>query len=116
VQQVVRYSGTNAFRFHPMVVRALAKPSEQGFPVSLTDTSGASFRFDPDSISKGLASYLTGFEQHNDKFGTAHFRIKDTRLPLEQLAVAAWVEDIRTHRAVAAAYVSLQAQTEKAAR
>lgn len=116
VQQVVRYSGTNAFRFHPMVVRALAKPSEQGFPVSLTDTSGASFRFDPDSISKGLASYLTGFEQHNDKFGTAHFRIKDTRLPLEQLAVAAWVEDIRTHRAVAAAYVSLQAQTKKAAR
>jgi len=116
VQKVVRYSGSNAFRFHPMVVRALAKPSELGFPVSLTDTSDASFRFDPDSISKGLASYLTGFEQHNDKFGTAHFRMKDTSLPLDQLAVTAWVEDLRTHRVVAAAYVPLQAQAKKAAR
>lgn len=112
VQQTVRYSGENGVRFHRMVVRALAKPSTEGFPIGVTGSSTASFTFDSAAISQALGTYLTAFEHHNEKFGIAHFLMKDTSLPLNQLAVAAWVEDPKTHHVVAAAFVPLQPQAQ----
>lgn len=111
LQQTVRYSGENGVRFHHMVVRALAKPVAEGFPINLTGSSTASAAFDPATISQSLETYLTAFEHHNSKFGTAHFLMKDTTLPLDQLAVAAWVEEPKTHHIVAASFVPLQPQS-----
>ncbi len=116
VEKEVRYSGENGVRFHSMVVRSMAKPSELGFPVSFTGVSGASASFDPAAISEGLSAYLTAFEKHNTRFAVTHFLMKDTHLPLQDLAVVAWVEDPVTHHVVAAAYVPLNAPAQEASR
>ena len=117
VQREVRYSGENGIRFHAMVVRDLAKPTADAFPVALTGPSTASFTFDPAAVSSSLSKYLADFAQHNDRFGAPHFLTTDTTLPLDQLAVAAWVEDLISHRVVAAAYAPLGGSgTEQASR
>ncbi len=105
VQREVRYSGENGMRFHSMVVRSLAKPSTEGFAVAMTGQSTAAAAFDPVAVSASLQAYLAGFAQHSERFGTTHFLPYDTRLPVESLGVAAWVEDVTAHRVVAAAYL-----------
>ena len=107
VQQEVRYSGENGIRFHPMVVRDLARPTADAFPVALSGTSSASASFDPAIVSANLSKYLADFAQHNDRFGSPRFLSTDTSLPLNQLAIAAWVEDLTSREVVAAAYTPL---------
>jgi len=116
VQKEVRYSGENGIRFHSMVVRSIAKPSPDGFSVASAGHSGAAFTFDPASVSASLAKYLDAFAKHDDRFGATHFLITDTSLPLDRLAVAAWVEDPKTHKVVAAAFAPIGGSTQKAAR
>jgi hypothetical protein len=116
VQKEIHYSGENGVRFHSMVVRAVAKPSVEGFPVAFKGSSTASFTFDPAAVSASLSKYLADFAQHSERFGTIRFRMTDTSLPMEQLAVAAWVEDTVTHHVVAAAFVPVEAPTQEATR
>ncbi|HEX4154268.1 MAG TPA: hypothetical protein VHY48_01525 [Acidobacteriaceae bacterium] len=115
VQQDVRYSGENGIRFHSMVVRSLARPSAEGFPVAVTGESHASFSFDPAAVSAALGKYLAAYAQYNDRFGVVHFLSTDTSLT-GPLAVAAWVEDPATHNVLQAAFVPLNATTQEAAR
>jgi hypothetical protein len=116
VQREVRYSGENGIRFHSMVVRQVAKPAAEGFPVASSGAFAAAFRFDPAAVSAGLRKYLADYSAHNERFGTAHFLMTDTSLPLNELGVAAWVEDPKTHHVVAAAYVPVSAGAQEAAR
>ena len=117
VQREVRYSGENGIRFHSMVVRDLAKPTADAFPVALTNSSSAAYTFDPAAISAALGTYLADFSRHSDRFGTLRFLSTDTALPTDDLAVAAWVEDLSSHQVVAAAYTPLAGSpTEQAAR
>ncbi|HEV2575913.1 MAG TPA: hypothetical protein VGU25_01770 [Acidobacteriaceae bacterium] len=115
VQKDVRYSGENGIRFHSMVVRALAKPSTDAFPIASTGGSNASFTFDPAAVSDTLSKYLAEYQKHNASFGPVHFLMTDTTLPPADLAVAAWVEDTKSHRVVAAAFVPLQQHTTQTA-
>jgi hypothetical protein len=114
VQKEVRYSGENGIRFHAMVVRQIAKPTTEGFPVAMTGLSANSFIFDPAEVSASLSKYLNTFEEHNPSFGIAHFLMKDTSLPLDELGVAAWVEDPKAHQVVAAAFVPLESHIQEA--
>jgi hypothetical protein len=119
VQKEVRYSGENGIRFHSMVVRSMAKPSLDGFPVALEGRSHATFTFDPATVSATLSKYLDAFSKHDDRFAAVHLLTTDTTLPLDQLAVAAWVEDTVTHKVVAAGFVPIDAsklETMKASR
>lgn len=116
VQKEVRYSGENGIRFHSMVVRSMAKPSLDGFPVSSDGQSSVSFNFNPGTVSASLSAYLEAFAKHDDRFGTTHFLMTDTSLPMDQLAIAAWVEDPATHKVVAAAFAPVDAALQKASR
>ncbi len=116
VQKDVRYSGENGIRFHSMVVRALAKPTTEEFPIASNGSSTASFTFDPAAVSASLTNYLADYQQHSTRFGPVHFLMTDTTLPLDQLAVAAWVEDLSSHHVVAAAFAPLESHAQKAAR
>jgi len=116
VQQKVSYSGENGIRFHSMVVRSIAKPSPDGFPVAFAGHSSAAFTFNPASVSASLSKYLDAFAKHDDRFGATHFLMTDTSLPLDRLAVAAWVENPKTHKVVAAAFAPIGGSTQKAAR
>jgi hypothetical protein len=99
-----------------MVVRQVAKPAAEGFPVASSGAFAAAFRFDPAAVSAGLSKYLADYSKHNERFGTAHFLMTNTSLPLNELGVAAWVEDPTTHHVVAAAYAPVSAGPQEAAR
>ncbi|HEX5284678.1 MAG TPA: tetratricopeptide repeat protein [Bryocella sp.] len=116
VQKDVRYSGENGIRFHSMVVRALARPTTEAFPVAASGSSTAAFSFDPASLSASLSKYLDDYQQYSTRFGPVHFLMTDTTLPLGQLAVAAWVEDLNSHHVLAAAFAPLESHAQKAAR
>jgi hypothetical protein len=116
VQKEVRYSGENGIRFHSMVVRSLARPTADGFVVTLSGPSHASFTFDPGAVSDALSKYLAAFAKHDDRFAKVDLLSTDTTLPLDQLAIAAWVEDVVSHKVVAAAYVPIDSIQLKAAR
>jgi hypothetical protein len=99
-----------------MVVRSIAKPSPDGFSVACAGHSRAAFTFDPASVSASLAKYLGTFAKHDDRLGVTHFLMTDTSLPLDRLAIAAWVEDPKTHKVVAAAFAPIGSPAQKAAR
>ena len=104
VEDNVRYSGENGVRTHRMVVRALSSDAAYGDPVKAGVTATFTAAFDPAAISRGLAAYLDHFETANDTFGSFRFLTKDTTMQPSQLAVAAWVQDTRTHRVLGAAF------------
>jgi hypothetical protein len=105
VEDGIRYSGENGIRFHRMVVRALAQPADSGYPVEPGKTLAATFN--PTEISAALKQYLDSYEVKNDRFGKVQFLSKDTTLQPGRLAIAAWVQDIPTHRIVQAAFIPL---------
>ena len=107
VEDDIRYSGENGVRFHRMVVRALAKPADSGFPVIAGNTVTLDASFDPAAISQSLVSYLNGYEQRNDRFGKITFLTKDTTMQPGHLSIAAWVQDSASHHVLAAALVPL---------
>ena len=112
VEDGIRYSGENGVRFHRMVVRALAKPADSGFPVSADGSFTLDASFDPAAISNALSSYLDTFEQHNELgFGKIKFLSKDTAMQHGHLAVAVWVQDTVTHRILQAAFAPVNPST-----
>lgn len=114
VEDDVRYSGENGVRFHRMVVRALAKPADAGFPVDPAATVTVDASFDPAAISRALASYLDGYEQQNDRFGKIKFLTKDMTMQPSYLAIAAWVQDSVTHRVLQTALIPVDRSQEGA--
>ena len=105
VEDEIRYSGENGIRFHRMVVRALSKPADEGFAANPSAAVTLDASFDPDAISRSLATYLDDYEQKNDRFGKIAFLSKDTKMQPGHLAIAAWVQDARTHRVLQAALI-----------
>jgi len=107
VEDEVRYAGENGIRFHRMVVRALAKPAGQGFPLTSGSSATLDATFQPAEISKQLTAYLDAFEKHNERFENTHFLAKNTAINPANLKVVAWVENAADHRVLQAAFVSL---------
>ncbi len=105
VEDDVRYSGENGVRFHRMVVRALARPAGEGFPVKPGASAEISANFDPPAISRRWSEYLTKYETSNERFGKIEFLSKDTSMQPNHLGVAAWIEDTGSHRILNAAFV-----------
>ncbi len=114
VQKEIRYTGENGIRFHPMVVRALAKPSATGYPLAENGSATVTATFDLVTIRKGLSDYLQEFAKHNDRFGPVTFHKVDTSLPIDDLGVAAWVEDPATHHIFQATFLPLLAEKQVA--
>lgn len=112
VEDDVRYSGQNGIRFHRYVVRALAKPADGGFAVAPDKTLTLDATFDPAAISATLKTYLDDYAKHNDRFGPITFLSTDTTMQPSHLYIAAWVQDLKTHRVLATAIVPV---TESAA-
>ena len=107
VEDDVRYSGENGIRFHRMVVRALAKPSAEGFPLVPGQSVTLDTTFDPAAIAAASRTYLDGYEKSNDRFGPMQFLTKDTTMQTSHLAIAAWVQDAETHRILQSALIPL---------
>ena len=113
VEDEVRYSGENGIRFHRMVVRALAKPSGEGFPLTPASTASLDASFDLAAITKTNADYLAAFARHNERFENVQFLSTDTSINPAKLKVVAWIENTTDHRVLQAAFVSLNSTTMK---
>ena len=105
VEDAVRYSGENGVRFHRMVVRALARPADTGFAVTPGAAATLDASFDTGAISRANATYLDGYEKHNDRFGKIAFLTKDASMQPGHLAIAAWVQDTVSHHILATALI-----------
>jgi tetratricopeptide (TPR) repeat protein len=108
VEDNIRYGGENGVRFHRMVVRALAKPADEGTKVVTGEDTKLEASFNPKEISEKWAVYLAKYEDENDRFGKIEFISKDTTMNPRHLAIAAWVQDATTHRVLQAALVPVE--------
>jgi hypothetical protein len=108
VEDDIRYSGENGIRFHRYVVRSLAKPADSGFPVAPCKSVTLEAAFDPTAISAKLKTYLADYAKNNDRFGPITFLSTDTAMQPSHLYVAAWVQDLKTHRVLDAALVPVE--------
>ena len=109
VEDDVRYSGENGVRFHRMVVRALAKPSEIGFPLEPGKSVTVDATFDTAAIAAATKSYLEGYEKSNDRFGPLEFLAKPVTVDPAHLAIAAWVQDADSHRVLQSTFLPVSA-------
>lgn len=107
VEDDVLYSGENGIRYHRMVVRSLAKPAGDGFPVETGKSATFEASFEPKEISGKLSQYLTEFEKGNDRFDKFEFISKDTHIDPKHLSIAAWVQDTTSHRILQSAFTPL---------
>jgi hypothetical protein len=107
VQDHMRYSGESGVRFHRMVERAVERGSTEragkGDEATATGTSMVA-DFDLRALAVGLRAFLDTYELHNDRYGQVHFVTKDFPLDPAQLAVVAWVENVRTHEVLQSAF------------
>ncbi len=71
VEERVRYTGENGVRFHPMVVRSLARQDKdtQGFVLKPGQSLTVRHTFDLDKVVAEAKAHLDDFEVNNTRFG-----------------------------------------------
>ena len=107
VEEMLRYSGENGIRFHPMVVRSLAGPDAAGFPLDAAKPATVEHTFDLAKISDALKAHLDDYEV-NGKHGKITFSEKKHRIDPAALAVVAFVQDDKTKEVLQAAHLKVR--------
>ncbi len=110
VSQEVSYSGENGLRFHPMVMRNLARNSDSdkfGFPVA-SGSSDLEYVFDVEKISAEMLKYYDWYAA-DLKEGThglveGSFKEKKNVIEPHDLAVVAFVQDDTTKEILQGSY------------
>jgi len=107
VEEVLRFSGENGVRFHPMVVRSLAGPDAAGFPVDASKPTAVEVTFDLAKITQELKTHLDEFEakRKDDKFA---FALKKHEIDPNALSVVAFVQDEDTKQVLQATSIKLK--------
>src|SRR5262245_54739343 len=89
-ENMLRYSGENGVRFHPMVVRDMAGPGASGFRLLGAQPMTFEHTFDLAQLTGALKDQLDGYEQRNPSF---KFAEKKHALDPGALSVVAFVQD-----------------------
>lgn len=98
-EKMVRYSGENGVRFHPMVVRSLAS-----FPIKQNGKTETVF--DLDQIAGKIEKHIADFEKHDDRHNLdGAFRFIDYPLHVnaDDLAVVVYLENEKSKAVLQAA-------------
>jgi tetratricopeptide (TPR) repeat protein len=109
VERLVRYSGENGQRFHPMVVRALGGPEAKGFAIDpATSTSSVNQTFDLAALAAENLKYYDDYAADlKTRVGlTVTFLEKKAVIDPGNVAVAAFVQDNKSQRVLDAAWVT----------
>jgi hypothetical protein len=99
VEKVVRYSGENGIRFHPMVARSIA---------NLEFTGGAierDFEFTREAVNAALRKHMDDFEKHDDRHNKdGKFRWSERRDSVDwsNVAVVGFIQDTKTKKVLQA--------------
>ncbi|MEP7274415.1 MAG: hypothetical protein ABI882_23185 [Acidobacteriota bacterium] len=106
-EDVLRFSGENGIRFHPMVVRSMAGPDAGGFVVDASKANSIEWTFDLNKITQELKAHLDDFEaqRKDDKFAFAQ---KKHEIDPSALTVVAFVQDDETKQILQAVSIKLK--------
>jgi hypothetical protein len=108
VEKELRYTGENGVRFHPMVVRAFGGDKAEGY--KLEGESGEfSASFDLDTVSKAIKDHLDDYESKGHRSESFKFSEKKYEIDRGNLAVVAFVQDVKTKKVLQAAWADLGA-------
>jgi tetratricopeptide (TPR) repeat protein len=115
VEEVLRYSGENGVRFHPMVVRSLGGTDAGGFPVDAAKPTSVEVTFDLAKITQELKAQLDQFEEKrkDDKF---QFSSKKHEIDPNALSVIAFVQDDGSQQILQAVSIKLKPAIASAAK
>ena len=112
VEDEVSYSGENGLRFHPMVVRNLARPADAqpyGFAINAAQPAKVDHIFDLEQISaanlKYYDEYLADLKQRTGIEAT--FKEKRYIINPERLSIVAFVQDEKTRQILQAVYLKV---------
>jgi hypothetical protein len=112
VEDEVSYSGENGLRFHPMVVRNLARPADAqpyGFAINAAQPAKVDHIFDLEQISaanlKYYDEYLADLKQRTGIDAT--FKEKRYIINPERLSIVAFVQDEKTRQILQAVYLKV---------
>jgi hypothetical protein len=111
VEKGIRYSGENGIRFHPMVVRSIASYEIQGGKAAVVHT------FKQEEVLAALKKHTDDFEkfdERHNKDGSFRFMERKDTMDWTNLAVVAFVQDIKTKKILQAAWTDLSASGRKA--
>jgi tetratricopeptide (TPR) repeat protein len=104
-ENMVRYTGENGIRFHPMVVRSVFQVPVQGGEEKKIDHV-----FDIGRIAADLQAYHDAFEKHDARHnpdGTFRWRDRLEQIDARNLTVVAFLQDDRTGAILQSASVDL---------
>ncbi len=124
VEEEVHYSGENGLRFHPMVVRSLARVASAdgyGFAVNAGQTNQFEYVFDIDNIIAQNLRYYDEWpvernkEVNNRIGGDAEFdvgRFKEQRhlINRDHLSIVAFLQDNKSKKILQSAFLQLKAE------
>lgn len=102
VEKLVRYSGENGIRFHPMVVRGHA-----AFELKDAPSKDAEHTFDLAEVEAAVRRHLDEFEKYDErhnKDGKFRFAVRPETIDRANLAVVAWIQDQKTREVYQAAW------------
>jgi hypothetical protein len=109
VEALVRYSGENGQRFHPMVTRAFGGADMNGFAIDASKpVTAASQAFDLDALAAGNLQYYDDYAADmKARVGLAvSFHEKKHVIDPANVAVVAFVQDVKTRRVLQAAWAT----------
>ncbi len=115
-EEMLRYTGENGVRFHPMVVRALGGKDAGGFLVDTSKLASIEETFDVPKIVEGLKAHLDDFETKRnsanpDSTNKFAFSEKKHQIDAANLSVIAFVQDEKTKKVLQAVYVRVKPDT-----
>jgi hypothetical protein len=111
VEEMVHYTGENGVRFHPMVVRALAKGGQDtlGFAIAPGKTSRTACTFDVAKAMADAKAHLDEMEGgSSQRFGKFQFVERKSDINRANLRVVAWVQDQKTKEVLQVAGVDVK--------
>jgi len=106
LEKELTYSGENGIRFHPMVVRAMGGQDDDGFALTAGATSFDQ-AWDLDQVSAGLKKHLDEYEATGHRGNAFKFSEKKYQIDRANLAVAVFVQDVKTRHILQTVYVDL---------
>lgn len=111
VEELLRYTGENGVRFHPMVVRSLGGAEAGGFTLEASKPAVIEYDFDLSTIGTQLQAHLDDYEV-NGRHGRITFSEKKHTIDPANLSVVAFIQDEKTKQILQATYIKVQAENQ----
>lgn len=105
VEEMLRYSGENSIRFHPMVARSIAS-------LELNGAADLEHRFDLAEVEAALRAHLDEFEkfdERHNKNGEFRFRVRMDRMNKSNLAVVAYIQNQESREVLQSSFAEAEA-------